>query len=375
MKKLDVSKYPVFKDSLDFKGLKTSIDRSLAYLKKIPPQRKFRYAEDEYTASYLIKSMNVFSNFLSRDPGQEELNRFLRSGFLVYEAVGNKEGKVIFTGYFEPTCEGCLKKGNQCIWPVYSRPDDLFEINLAAFSSRYRGYPRLMARIDQAGKQVVPYYSRAGINALPDFAGRAKPLVWLKSRVDRFFLEIQGSGRVELENGEILRLHYAAANGRPYRSIGRYLIRKNEIAEKDMSMQAIRTWLELHPERMDEILNHNESFVFFRREKGGPYGSLGVEVTAMRSIATDPCCFPKASLCFVTTKLADRVNINPLKKWEKADFFVMNQDTGGAIKGPARADIFFGSSLYARFAAGHMNQKGRLFFLVLKPDSMAGTEF
>ncbi len=375
MKKLDVSDYPVFRDSMDFRGLEVSIGRSLAYLEKLPPGRRFRYADSQFTAAHLIRSMKVFAGFLKNSPDPDSLNRFIRSRFLVYEAVGNEDGRVVFTGYFEPFCKGCLKKTGECRWPVYSRPDDMLEINMAAFSQRYKGQPRLMARVDQEKKQVVPYYSRARINAMPDFADTAQPLVWLKSRVDRFFLEIQGSGRVELENGEILRLHYAAANGRPYRSIGRYLIRHNEIARKDMSMQAIRTWLELHPERVDEVLNHNESFVFFRTEQGGPYGSLGVEVTPMRSIATDPGCFPKASLCFVSTKLADRVNINPLKKWEKADFFVLNQDTGGAVRGAARADIFFGSSLYARFAAGHMNQKGRLFFLVLKPGSMAGAEF
>jgi len=134
-----------------------------------------------------------------------------------------------------------------------------------------------------------------------------------------------------------------------------------------MSMQAIRTWLELHPQRMDEVLHYNESFVFFQKEEGGPYGSLGVEVTAFRSIATDTKLFPKGALCFMQAKLPDKVNINPLKEWEKASFFVLNQDTGGAIKGPARADLFCGNGNYARFTAGHMNEYGKLFFLVLKP--------
>ena len=133
-------------------------------------------------------------------------------------------------------------------------------------------------------------------------------------------------------------------------------------------MQAIRTWLEFHPQRMDEVLHHNESFVFFQQEVGGPYGSLGVEVTAFRSIATDYKLFPKGALCFMQAQLPDKVNINPLKEWENASFFVLNQDTGGAIKGPARADLFCGNGNYAGFTAGHMNKYGKLFFLVLDPD-------
>ncbi|MCF6249537.1 MAG: MltA domain-containing protein [Desulfobacula sp.] len=193
-------------------------------------------------------------------------------------------------------------------------------------------------------------------------------VVWLKSRVDRFFLEIQGSGRVVLEDGAILRVHYAGSNGNAYRSVGRYLIDQNEILKENMSMQAIRTWLELHPDRMDEVLHVNESFVFFKKEEGGPYGSLSVEVSAFRSLATDSRLFPKGALCFLQAQLPDRVNVNPIKTWENASFFVLNQDTGGAIKGPGRADIFCGSDNYAEYTAGHMNTYGRLYFLVLKSD-------
>ena len=132
-------------------------------------------------------------------------------------------------------------------------------------------------------------------------------------------------------------------------------------------MQAIRKWLELNPDRMDEVLHHNESFVFFQTEDGGPYGSLGVEVTPLRSIATDRSLFPKGALCFMQSQLPDREDINFLKEWEKASLFVLNQDTGGAINGPARADLFCGNGDYATFTADHMNQYGKLFFLVLKP--------
>ncbi|WP_299977600.1 MltA domain-containing protein [Desulfobacula sp.] len=368
LKKLNPKKHPLFIDNLDFKGLAASIDHSLEYFKKVPLERKYHYGKEIYTAAHMIASLETFKAFLEKKPSTKVLNAFIRSSFVVYEAAGNEDGDVLFTGYFEPTYEGSLKKSTAYPYPVYSRPDDLLEIDLSAFSDQFKGHNRLMARVNDSKNRVVPYYSRKQINFIEDFHTRSVPVVWVKSRVDRFFLEIQGSGIIDLGKGEILRVHYAGTNGNAYRSIGRYLIRKNEILKENMSMQAIRAWLELHPQRMDEVLHHNESFVFFQKEEGGPYGSLGVEVTALRSIATDRRLFPKGALCFMQAQLPDTVNINPLNEWEKASFFVLNQDTGGAIKGPARADLFCGNNNYAEFTAGHMNKYGKLFFLVLDPD-------
>jgi peptidoglycan lytic transglycosylase A len=366
LEKRKIKNYPVFKDAMDFKGLTTSIDKSLVYFNKVPLKRKYYYGRQIYTAGHMILSLETMKVFLEKKPSVKALNAFIKSRFIVYEAAGNEEGKVLFTGYFEPVFEGRMEKSDEFVFPVYSRPQDLLEINLSAFSDKYKGHKRLVARVDDS-KRVVPYYSRKQINALEDFHKRSRPVVWLKSRVDRFFLEVQGSGRIDLGQGEMVRVHYAASNGNPYRSIGRYLIRKNEILKENMSMQAIRTWLEQHPQRLDEVLHHNESFVFFQKEDGGPYGSLGVEVTALRSIATDKKMFPKGGLCFIQAQLPDKTGNPYLKKWKNASFFVLNQDTGGAIKGPARADLFCGNGNYAEFTAGHMNKYGRLFFLVLKP--------
>ncbi len=368
LKKLKTKKHPLFIDNLDFQGLTISIDHSLEYFKRVPLERKYHYGKEIYTAAHMITSLETFKSFLEKEPFTKVLNEFIKSGFIVYEAAGNEDGDVLFTGYFEPTYEGSLKKTGAYPYPIYSKPDDLLDIDLSAFSDQYKGHKRLKARVNDSTKRVVPYYSRKQINAAKDFHIRSEPVVWLKSRVDRFFLEIQGSGKIVLDKGKILRVHYAASNGNAYRSIGRYLINKNEILKENMSMQAIRTWLELHPQRVDEVLHYNESFVFFQNEEGGPYGSLGVEVTALRSIATDSRLFPKGALCFIQAQLPDTININPLKEWENASLFVLNQDTGGAIKGTARADLFCGNNNYAQFTAGHMNKYGKLFFLVLKPE-------
>ncbi|MBU8911788.1 MAG: murein transglycosylase A [Desulfobacterales bacterium] len=365
--KLKPEKHPLFVDNLDFHRLATSIDHSLKYFKRVPLERKYYYGKEIYTAAHMIISLETFKSFLEKEPSAKALNAFIKSNFIVYEAAGNKDNDVLFTGYFEPTYEGSLKKSDAYPYPVYSKPDDLLQIDLSAFSDQYKGHKRLIARLNDSTKRVVPYYSRKQINAAKNFHIRSEPVVWLESRVDRFFLEIQGSGRIVLDQGDMLRVHYASSNGNAYRSIGRYLIKKNEILKENMSMQAIRAWLELNPQRIDEVLHHNESFVFFQEEEGGPYGSLGVEVTALRSIATDSKLFPKGALCFMQAQLPDQLDINSLKDWKKASFFVLNQDTGGAIKGPARADLFCGNDDYAEFTAGHMNKYGKLFFLVLKP--------
>ncbi len=365
--KLSSRNYPQFFDSRSFEGLARSIDQSLIYFKRVPLSRKYTYGKDIFDAGHMIRSMERFQALLADNSSPDELNARIKEDFLVYKSAGTDTGEVLFTGYYEPTYKGSLEQGNSYVFPAYSAPMDLVQIDLSLFSDKYKGHKRLMARVNPDTRRVVPYYSREEINTLPDFSDRADPVVWLESRVDRFFLEIQGSGRVNLEQGGQLRIHYAGSNGNAYRSVGRYLIEKNEIARKDMSMQAIREWLENNPHRMDEVLHHNESFVFFKTEEGGPFGSINVEVTPLRSIATDQRLFPNGALCFAQAALPDPDLLEPLEQWEKTSLFVLNQDTGGAIRGPARADLFCGNGPYSEFTAGHMNTRGHLYFLVLKP--------
>jgi membrane-bound lytic murein transglycosylase A len=371
LEKLPVKKYPQFADSRNFSGLDQALSRSLVYFNKLPGSREFAFGPDLYTAAHMIRSIEALQAFVSGSPSEADLNRFIRERFHVYASTANDKNQVLFTGYFEPTYNGSLSRDDRFLYPLYSLPDDLVEIDLGQFSDKYKGHDRLRGRV--AENRVVPYFSRQDINRKTDFHHQAVPVAWLESRVDRFFLEIQGSGRIQTPEKEIIRVHYAGSNGNPYRSIGRYLIEKQEIAKENMSMQAIRKWLEDHPGRMDEVLHHNESFVFFKTETGGPFGSIGVQLTPLRSMATDYRLFPRGAPCFVNTALPDPGEIDgsgvstDLDQWDRVSLFVMNQDTGGAIRGPGRADLFCGSDEYARFAAGHMNIRGELYFLVLKP--------
>jgi len=371
LEKLPVKKYPQFGDTRNFSGLDKALARSLVYFNKLPGSRQFVFGPDHYSAAHMIRSIETLQAFISKMPSEAGLNRFIRDRFHVYASAANDRNQVLFTGYFEPTYQGSLYPDDRFLYPLYSLPEDLVEIDLALFSEKYTGHDRLKGRV--AENRVVPYFSRQDINGMTDFHQRAVPVAWLESRVDRFFLEIQGSGRIQTPENDIIRVHYAGSNGNPYRSIGRYLIDKQEIARENMSMQAIRQWLEAHPDRMEEVLHHNGSFVFFKTETGGPFGSIGVQLTPLRSMATDYRLFPRGAPCFVKTALPDPGRLDSsgmstdLDQWDRVSLFVMNQDTGGAIRGSGRADLFCGSDGYARFAAGHMNIRGQLYFLVLKP--------
>ncbi len=365
MVKIFVDAFPTFTDDLDYRDLDASILQSLIYFKRVPPSRTFEYGDDRYDATHMIRSLETFQAFLAQHPSPRDLRRFIRDRYNVYKSVGNSKGEVLFTGYFEPTYLGSKTPGPEFSYPLYSVPEDLFHIDLSKFSSQYKGHKRLMARVDTQSGRILPYYERKEINGMQDFTDRAAPIVWLASRVDRFFLEIQGSGRVALDDGKTMRIHYAGTNGNAYRSVGKYLIDKGEVPREKMSMQAIRQWLEANPDRMDEVLHYNKSFVFFKEGKGGPFGNIGVAVTPLRSIATDVKMFPRGGLAFVDAALPKTVG-EPKEAWERASFFALNQDTGGAIKGPGRVDIFCGNGDWASYTAGHMTAYGTLYFLVLK---------
>ncbi|MCG8568376.1 MAG: MltA domain-containing protein, partial [Desulfobacterales bacterium] len=238
MKRLTAPEYPKFSDSRDFRDLETSVRQSLLYFNRVPKTRTFTYGKDRYDARHMIRSLEGFLNFLEKSPDASGLNRFIKDRYIVYQSVGNTKGEVLFTGYFEPTYPGSREPGPDFPYPVYSMPDDLMHLDLAKFSTKYEGHKRLMARVDENRNRVVPYYSRHEINHTPDFHDRAAPVVWLANRVDRFFLEIQGSGRVALTDGTIMRVHYAGTNGNAYYSVGKYLIEQNEVPREKMSMQA-----------------------------------------------------------------------------------------------------------------------------------------
>jgi membrane-bound lytic murein transglycosylase A len=356
---------PRFRDDMDRESLTLAVRRNLEYLNRLNPETVFRYGPHDFAIQQVRESQEIFLDLLSKGLDPDQLSKEIRRKFRLYRATGRAgDRRVLFTGYFEPMYEGSLARDETFRYPLYRPPEDLMRIDLSLFSEKFKG-ESIVARIE--GKKAQPYYSRYQIEAEKVLEGKNLEIAWLKDPLDVAFLHIQGSGRLRLPDGKDLLVHYEASNGRPYRSIGRYMIEKGFLAREEMSMQAIRKYLTGHPEVLDEVLNSNPSYVFFRQVGDGPLGSLGVLLTPGRSVALDSRIFPKGALGFISCQKPLTNDQGYIIGWTKFSRFVLNQDSGGAIKGAGRADIFWGSGPYAEVTAGHLQHEGDLYVLIKKP--------
>ncbi len=364
-----VSKWdaPNFSDDLDMASLSKAAGRSLHYLNKLPKDRIVYFGKDGRTVGEMIDSMKTFIKIMNEETSPKKINRILKTRFDIYQTPRrDKENRpVLFTGYYEPVLDGSLKKTETYKYPIYKKPGDMITLDLGSFHPRYKG-KRLVGRM--GGGTFLPYHSRKAIESKAALADEALEMVWLADPVESFFLHIQGSGKIRLRDGRTLSVNYAASNGRVYRSIGRLFIKEGILSREEVNLESIKNFLGTHPEEQERILNYNESYVFFRKVEEGPIGSLSEPVTAGRSIATDSALFPKGALAFIETEVPILDEEGRLEGWRNVSRFVLNQDTGGAIKGPGRVDLFFGSGEKPGKAAGYMKQNGRLYFLIKKSD-------
>jgi membrane-bound lytic murein transglycosylase A len=289
---------------------------------------------------------------------QNAVRAFFETYFTPYKVL-NQDGSDngLVTGYYEPLLRGARKRGGVYQTPLYRAPEDLLTIDLASVYPDLKNM-RLRGRV--VGNKVVPYPSRAEL--LQSHALSGKELVWVDDPVEAFFLQVQGSGRVFMpDSNETVRLAYADQNGHPYKSIGRYLVDKGEMTLAQASAQGIKAWVAANPARQQELLNVNPSYIFFKEEKlldpsKGPKGALGVPLTGQRSIAVDPQFIPLGAPVFLaTTQPNSDVLLQRL---------VLAQDTGGAIRGPVRADYFWGFGDEAGDKAGGMKQRGLMWVLL-----------
>ena len=363
LKKVSFLTYPKFSDDMDVRSLEQAAMKSLFYLKKIPSERRFSFGKDTYDTTHMIKSMEHLLLFIQKKPSNKDLCEFIQSDYTIYKSVGSKKsGDVLFTGYYEPSLHGSFKKSTQYKFPIFGLPKDLVTIDLSLFLPDLK--KTLKGR--NKDKSVIPYYTRKQIDQDNPLEDSADVIAWVNDKVDLFFLHIQGSGKIFLNNGQVLNVHYHSTNGHPYQSIGSVLINNGKIIKSEVSMQSIRSYLQSHPDEVDEILHSNSSFVFFKTEKEGPIGSLNVVLTPGRSIALDKNIFPLAALAFIETKKPLINHSGEIDAWINCKRFVFNHDTGGAIKGPGRADIFCGNGANAEITAGHLQHPGKLYFLVMK---------
>jgi membrane-bound lytic murein transglycosylase A len=296
--------------------------------------------------------------------GEAEARVFFETQFTAYRIVAPDGGDSgLITGYYEPVLNGRREPAPGFRQPVYAVPDDLIVVDLGETHPELRNL-RLRGRVQ--GKRLVPYYSRSEID-VPSPTLPAKPLAWVADPIELFFLQIQGSGLIELASGERVRVGYADQNGHPYRSLGRVLIDRGELKQEQASMQGIKAWAAAHPEKLQEALNSNPSYVFFRElppptgPLDGPPGALGVPLTPGYSVAVDPRFISLGAPVFLATTYP--LSSQPLER------LVMAQDTGGAIRGAVRADFFWGTGEEAGAQAGRMRQQGKMWLLWPKGES------
>ena len=351
-------------DDLAFKDIAAAARQSLEYYKKLPPETAFSFGPAKVTALDMAVTLQNFLLIVENASlSDEQKTKQIKKEFDFYQSVGSDGwGKVLVTGYYEPMLSCRVNADDVYRYPLYKRPNDIIEIDLTLFGN---DFPRnkLSARIE--GRKVLPYYSREEIDQKQALANRNLEMLWCNDHVDIYFLQIQGSGKADLGNGNIVSILYDGQNGRQYKSLGKQLIDKGAIAKENMSMPAIREYLRQHPDEIVTLLNQNPSYVFFRMDMGPSLGNIGVPLTPGRSIATDSKLLPKGALAIIETQKPVIEN-GVIKEWKHFSRFVLNQDTGGAIKGPGRVDLFWGQGSDAQIAAGYMQQEGKVYFLIRK---------
>jgi membrane-bound lytic murein transglycosylase A len=294
------------------------------------------------------------------------LRQFIESQFVPHELSDTKGSRSgLMTGYYEPLLRGSRTRGGPFQIPLYRTPKDLVNVDLSSIYPEIKSL-RLRGRLE--GNRVVPYPTRAEIERKGLLAG--EELLWVDDPVEAFFLQVQGSGRVQLPSGETVRVGYAEQNGYPYRSIGRYLIDKGELKPNDASMQSIKAWVAANPHRRDEVLHQNPSVVFFREitalpSAQGPLGSMGLPLTAGRSLAIDPRFITPGSLVYLSTRVP-KPGAPPRDPGLLFQRLMIAQDSGSAVLGAHRGDIFFGTGSEAGEVAGRMRADGKMFVLLPK---------
>jgi membrane-bound lytic murein transglycosylase A len=305
--------------------------------------------KDKINTNQIFGTPQKWKVICEKFESQENVFQFIEKNFDLYEVVSDK--KNLFTGYYAPFFQGSLTQTKKYSYPLRQKPKDLYTLNLTDFPNlKENGH--LVVRVDGNKNKVLPYFERKDIKK-----SDSKPLVWLKP-TDAFFLHIQGSGFIKLTNGETLHVAYQGSNGHKYRAIGRDLVQQGFLDKDKVTMNTIRQFLEKNPDKIESIMNLNPRYIFFTKGNGLVKGSLGVPLYKEKSLAVDPQYIPLGIPVFLETKLT--YNGENFKSW------MFTEDTGAAIKGGLRGDIYFGQGYEAGQFAGAQNEQGKMYVIVPK---------
>lgn len=357
---------PIAGDDLALEGLRAAAEASKRYYASLGERAYFSLDRDTYSSEQLSRSMDYFLRILD-DTSARRLDQRIARECRSYRP---RHGEGHFTAYFEPVLRAKLQPDERYRYPVYAKPDDLTLVELGRFLP---GDARTINGVVRQG-ELFPYLTREEIDGRGLLRGRGLELAWVDDAVELFFLHIQGSGRLDLVDGGEMRVNFAGSNGLPYTSIAREMIDNRIVGSGSNS--AIRDFLTRNPEQRDEILFRNRRYIFFRTvaldSRDGPVGSLGQPLIAGRSLATDQRYVPPGALMYIKTRRPVLDSAGNLAGWEKIGRFAFSHDTGAAIKGPGRGDIFWGAGERAGSTAGYLNERGDMIILVCGVEPLPG---
>lgn len=352
-------------DDMSRASLKEAIRNQLAVMEKTDLTQRVRLGARRVSRQHLVDTLYVFLDLLEMDIPEEEFNRRLNEEFEVIPAGYHRAGHpVMFTGYYTPIIPARREKTEDFIFPLYQKPDWYPESEAAVLNDRRTYHIDPGFHLTQINNRSL--LTRKDIDGGQALSNQHLELAWLRDDLERYFLHIQGSGYLAFPDGTLQAVQYMGSNHFPYHSVGKQMIRDGVIEPSQGSMQGMKQYFREHPENINHYLFRNNRYIFFQNSNSSPRGSGGAELVGGRSIATDKSLYPAGGLVFITVEkplLNDELEITG---WQKVSRFVVDQDTGSAIKGPGRVDLYFGIGEPAGAAAGHYKRTGTMSYLVKK---------
>jgi len=346
-------------DDMSRESLQEAIRKQLSVMEHADLTRRVRIGQRRVTRQHLVDTLHAFMDLLEQDISDEEFNRRLNEEFEVINAGYHRAGRpVVFTGYYTPIIPARREKTQDFVFPLYQKPEWYPETR-AALNPQETGY-----HLTQVHDRSL--LTREDIDGGQALSNQQLELAWLKDDLERYFLHIQGSGYLAFPDGTLQAVQYMGSNHFPYRSVGKQMIQSGVIKPAQGSMQGMKQYFREHPEDIDKHLFRNDRYIFFQMSESAPRGSGGAELVAGRSIATDKSLYPAGGLVYITVEkplLNDELEITG---WQTVSRFVVDQDTGSAIKGPGRVDLYFGVGEPAGAAAGHYKRTGNMVYLLKK---------
>lgn len=338
-------------DDLSRQSMKTAVQNQLKLIRQTNLFERVPLANERVTRGRLARGLEAFLRLLDQNPPVAEFSRKLKEDFTFIRVGRGPRKDFLFTGYYTPVIHASRKRRGKFIYPLYKVPPPR------------KGPTKVGLSIANKPK---PHFTREQIDRLGALKNKNLEIAWLRDDLDRFFLHIQGSGMLKFKDGTVLAVRFAGSNNHPYTGIGKLMIKDQVIEPSAGSMQGIKKYLYNNPHAIPKYFYQNKRYIFFSLAKGLPLGSGGSPVVAGRSIATDKSHYPIGGLAFISLKMPVLNEKHEIVRWKPVSRFVVDQDTGSGIKGPGRADLYFGAGYRPGVQAGQFKQRGEVYYLLKK---------